>query len=41
MNPSLLRKILIWVAPLLIGYFMKKYEQRHARKQEAKALAQK
>ena len=38
MNPTLLRRILLWVAPLAIGYFMKKYEERHARKQTKKAL---
>lgn len=39
MNPALLRRILMWVAPLAIGYFMKKYEARHAAKQQAKANA--
>lgn len=34
MNPTLLRRILIWVAPIAIGMFMKKYEARHAKKQQ-------
>ena len=38
MNPTLLRRVLMWVAPLAIGYFMKKYEARHAQKQQAKTL---
>lgn len=32
MNPALLRKILLWLSPLIIGYFMKKYEERHSKK---------
>lgn len=32
MNPALLRRILLWLSPLLIGYFMKKYEERHNEK---------
>lgn len=40
MNPTLLRKILVWAAPLAIGYVMKKFEARHAKKQQAKSLAQ-
>lgn len=39
MNPALLRKILMWVAPIVIGYVMKKYEAKHAEKQEAKRMA--
>lgn len=39
MNPALLRKILMWVAPLAIGYFMKKYENKQAKKQQAKTMA--
>ena len=39
MNPALLRKILMWVAPLAIGYFMKKYETKHAKKQQTTAVA--
>ncbi|MHA6698142.1 hypothetical protein [Chryseobacterium sp. A321] len=35
MSPTLLRRILIWVAPLAIGFIVKKYEQR----QEEKSLA--
>ena len=37
MNPVLLRRILMWVAPLAIGYFMKKYEARQSRKSAQKA----
>ena len=40
MNPVLLRRILMWAAPLAIGYFMKKYEEKHAKKQQEKAMAQ-
>lgn len=39
MNPTLLRKILMWVAPIAIGFIMKKYETRHAAKQQEKGLA--
>lgn len=38
MNPILLRRLLTWVAPLAIGYVMKKYEARKAKKQQAQAL---
>ena len=38
MNPTLLRRILIWVAPIAIGYFVKKYEERQARKKQEKAI---
>ena len=41
MNPALLRRVLMWVAPIAIGYFMKKYEEKHARKQQEKAMAKK
>ena len=39
MNPTLLRRLLMWVAPLAIGYFMKKYEERQAKKQQEKTMA--
>lgn len=39
MNPALLRKILMWVAPLAIGYFMKKYEKKAAKKQQSKTIS--
>ena len=39
MNPTLLRRILMWVAPIAIGYFMKKYEARHSKKEQEKAMA--
>lgn len=32
MSPTLLRRILIWLAPLAIGFIVKKYEQRQERK---------
>lgn len=32
MNPALLRRILLWVAPIAIGYIVKKYEERQNRK---------
>ncbi len=40
MNPTLLRKVLVWVAPIAIGYVMKKYEAKKAKKAQDKALAQ-
>ena len=39
MNPALLRRLLMWVAPLAIGYIVKKYEQKQAKKQQEKAMA--
>lgn len=39
MNPALLRKILVWVAPIAIGYVVKKYEERQARKSQEKGAA--
>ena len=39
MNPVLLRRILMWVAPFAIGYIVKKYEERQNRKAEQKALS--
>ncbi len=29
----------MWVAPIAIGYVVKKYEEKQARKKQAKALA--
>ena len=29
----------MWVAPLAIGYIVKKYEQKQAKKQQEKAMA--
>ncbi|WP_262601872.1 MULTISPECIES: hypothetical protein [Chryseobacterium group] len=40
MNPTLLRKVLMWVAPIAIGYVMKKYEAKRAKKTQDKAMAQ-
>lgn len=39
MNPTLLRRILVWAAPIAIGYVMKKYEAKRAKKKD-QALAQ-
>ncbi|WP_256118574.1 hypothetical protein [Kaistella faecalis] len=38
MNATLLRRLLMWVAPLAIGYVVKKYEEKQARKKQAKAM---
>lgn len=38
MNPTLLRRLLMWVAPLAIGYVVKKYEEKQARKKQEKAM---
>ncbi len=40
MNPKLLRTVLTWVAPFVIGFVVKKFEERQTRKQQSKALAQ-
>ncbi|SNV50816.1 hypothetical protein [Chryseobacterium taklimakanense] len=40
MNPTLLRRILMWVAPIAIGFIVKKYEEKQNRKQQEKAMAQ-
>ncbi|WHF51581.1 hypothetical protein QGN23_14330 [Chryseobacterium gotjawalense] len=37
MNPALLRKILIWVSPMIIAFIVKKYEERQLKNQQAKA----
>ncbi len=34
MNPTLLRRILMWVAPFVVGYIVKKFEERQIRKQK-------
>ena len=41
MNPALLRRILMWVAPFVVGYIVKKYEEKQARKQQEQAMAKK
>lgn len=41
MNPALLRRILMWVAPFAIGFIVKKYEERQTRKQQEKTMAKK
>lgn len=40
MNPKLLRTVLTWAAPFVIGFIVKKFEDRQARRQQQK-LAQK
>ena len=40
MNPALLRRLLMWVAPLAIGYVVKKYEEKQARKKTGKSNGQ-
>lgn len=39
MNPVLLRKVLMWVAPIAIGYVMKKYQAKKDKKNQ-EGLAQ-
>lgn len=38
MNPALLRRILLWLAPLAIGYLIKKYEEKQSQKEKLKKL---
>ena len=38
MNPRLIRTILTWAAPFVIGYVVKKFEERQNRKTLAKSL---
>lgn len=40
MNPVLLRRILMWAAPFVVGYIVKKYEEKQTRKQQEKTMAQ-
>lgn len=37
MRARLLRKALLWAAPLIIGFIVKKIEERQMKKQEEKA----
>ena len=39
MNPTLLRRVLTYAAPFVIGYIVKKYEERKTKKEEEKRLA--
>lgn len=39
MNPALLRRLLMWAAPFVVGYIVKKFEQRQAKKQQEKEMA--
>ena len=39
MNPAILRKVLTYAAPFIIGYVVKKFEDRQKRKEEEKAVA--
>lgn len=36
MNPRLIRTVLTWAAPFIIGFIVKKFEERQARKQQQK-----
>lgn len=36
MNPKLIRTVLTWAAPFIIGFVVKKFEERQARKQQEK-----
>lgn len=38
MSATLLRRILMWVAPIAIGYIVKKYEEKQAKKKQQKGL---
>lgn len=40
MNPALLRRVLMWAAPFIVGFIVKKYEERQNKKQQEKAMAQ-
>jgi len=39
MNPRLIRTVLTYAAPFVIGYVVKKFEERQARKAHEKAVA--
>jgi len=39
MNPRILRTVLTWAAPFIIGYVVKKFEERQARKKQQKQIA--
>ncbi|SEQ96449.1 hypothetical protein [Epilithonimonas lactis] len=39
MNPRLIRTVLTWAAPFIIGYVVKKFEERQAKKSQEKAVA--
>lgn len=40
MNPRLLKTLLTWVAPLLIGFIVKKFEEKQKKKQEKQITGQ-
>lgn len=40
MNPKILRSVLTWLAPIAIGFIVKKYEQKKAKKAQENAYAQ-
>ena len=40
MNPKLLRTVLTWAAPFVIGYIVKKFEERQTKKQQQKETVQ-
>ena len=39
MNPRLIRTVLTYAAPFIIGYVVKKIEERQAKKEQEKAVA--
>jgi hypothetical protein len=39
MNPRLIRTVLTYAAPFVIGYVIKKFEERQARKAQEKTVA--
>ncbi len=39
MNPRLIKTILTYAAPFIIGFVVKKYEERQARKSQEKAIS--
>lgn len=39
MSPTILRRVLTYAAPFIIGYVVKKYEDRKTRKAEEKRMA--
>lgn len=39
MNPRLIRTVLTWATPFIIGYVVKKIEERQARKSQEKTVS--
>ena len=40
MNPRLLKAVLSWAAPFIIGFIVKKFEERQRKKQEKQITGQ-